>query len=219
LDKATASTKISGEQCTWPDSDRVKCHCSLPVLTVLSCRTFVLTDSFPISLVLAAFLLPPVLFLPVSIFLFLLSFAIEFEIRQYGALNGAITIGRRDIPKNDRNWISRYHSSSLARDACRRCTRLSIATKHDRRKRSQRAINACFFCSLIHFFLVVLSILFLLCIINRRRLLFSSFIFLSDDYILVFLVFISNFSISTFDLRLILICECEIICTKNSFSI
>jgi hypothetical protein len=26
LDKATASTKISSEQCTWPDSDRVKCH-------------------------------------------------------------------------------------------------------------------------------------------------------------------------------------------------
>lgn len=26
LDKATASTKISDEQCTWPDSDRVKCH-------------------------------------------------------------------------------------------------------------------------------------------------------------------------------------------------
>lgn len=64
LDKATASTKISGEQCTRLDSDRVKCHYSLPALPTL--RRVALSCSpatrSRFRFVLAAFLLPPPFF-------------------------------------------------------------------------------------------------------------------------------------------------------------
>lgn len=200
MDKATASTKISGEQCTWPDSDRVKCHCSLPVLpslrrVALSCS---LADSFPISLVLAAFLLPSVLFYRVC-FPFLTTVRGEFGIRQYGigALNGAITIGSCDTETDRNRGPSRYYSSffiALVRDACRRYMRLSIATKHNRRERSQRAVYAR---PVVDPFLprCIAHSVFLLLLVIAAPLLLFCFTFLPDNYILVFLVLTLNFDL------------------------
>lgn len=108
LDKATASTKISGEQCTWPDSDRVKCHrgpsfppSPLPRPFAVLLTRFNGGDSLiPISLVLRRFSsLPPSLpsffFLPPRLFSF--------------------SYDRRSLAR--RTWWKLFRPSSIARRA------------------------------------------------------------------------------------------------------
>lgn len=147
LDKATASTKISGEQCTWPDSDRVKCHRLPPPSLRPSWRSArrvhrrSLVPDF--AQVLATFLLlPSVLFFP-PVF----SFSRDRDRgRRVAAIRDRRTrrkllgpsLSRRDAEDEtvlDRR-ISRSFFIALVRDAYRRCMCLSIATKHDRLERA-----------------------------------------------------------------------------------
>lgn len=124
----------------------------------------------------------------------------EFEIRQYGigALNGAITIGSCDTETDRNRGPSRYYSSffiALVRDACRRYMRLSIATKHNRRERSQRAML--YARPVVDPFLprCIAHSVFLLLLVIAASLLLFCFTFLPDNYIVVFLVLTLNFDL------------------------
>lgn len=133
-----------------------------------------------------------------SVFLFLRPFVASSGFGNTGSARsmGAITIGSCDTETDRNRGPSRYYSSffiALVRDACRRYMRLSIATKHNRRERSQRAVYAR---PVVDPFLprCIAHSVFLLLLVIAASLLFC-FTFLSDNYILVYLVLTLNFDL------------------------